>query len=92
MRQAEDGTVLRALLLAALLAGLAAPALRAEPESDKALAQRVMRALEKEDRMQAATLWGTALTQDERQRASRAAYRVNGVKKVDNRLAIAGGS
>jgi len=94
----------RTVLAIALL--LACAGVAADPvviDADKELAKRVMRALEKEDRMQAAaidvtakngvvTLWGTALSPDERQRASRAAYRVIGVKKVENRLAIASGT
>jgi osmotically-inducible protein OsmY len=93
---------MRHALLAAVLA-LASAGAVADPAQDAELAKRVTRALEKEDRMQAAaidvtakdgvvTLWGTALTPDERQRASRVAYRIVGVKKVENRLAIAGGS
>lgn len=72
-------------------------------DPNAALAARVKRALEEESRIQAAaidvtaaggtvTLWGTAATNDERLRASRAAQRVAGVKWVDNRLAIASGS
>ena len=77
----------------------------AEPKRDpnRELANRVMRALEGENRIQAAaidvtasggivTLWGTAASQDERQRASRVAYRVIGVTAVENKLAIASGS
>jgi hyperosmotically inducible periplasmic protein len=77
----------------------------AEPKRDpnRELANRVMRALEEENKIQAAaidvtasggivTLWGTAASQDERQRASRVAYRVIGVTAVENRLAIASGS
>ena len=77
----------------------------AEPKRDpnRELANRVMRALEGENKIQAAaidvtasggivTLWGTAASQDERQRASRVAYRVIGVTAVENRLAIASGS
>jgi hypothetical protein len=83
----------------------AAPAPEAEPKADpnRELAKRVMRALEDEGKIQAAaidvtarggviTLWGTAATQDEKQRASRVAYRVIGVTSVENKLAIASGS
>jgi hypothetical protein len=80
-------------------------AISPEPRADpnKELAKRVMRALEDEGKIHAAaidvtaahgvvTLWGTAATQDERQRASRVAYRVIGVTAVENKLAIASGS
>jgi hyperosmotically inducible periplasmic protein len=75
----------------------------AKPDPNKELAKRVLRALEGEQRIHAAaidvtahggivTLWGTAATADERQRASRVAYRVIGVTAVENKLAIASGS
>jgi hyperosmotically inducible protein len=75
----------------------------AKPDPNKELAKRVQRALEGESHIHAAaidvtahggivTLWGTAATTDERQRASRVAYRVIGVTAVENRLAIASGS
>ncbi|HWA39348.1 MAG TPA: BON domain-containing protein [Burkholderiales bacterium] len=75
----------------------------AKPDPNKELAKRVQRALEEENRIHAAaidvtahggivTLWGTAATPDERQRASRVAYRVIGVTAVENKLAIASGS
>jgi osmotically-inducible protein OsmY len=91
----------RIVLATALLLACAGAAADPMLDADKELARRVMRALEKEDRMQAAaidvtakkgvvTLWGTAASQDERQRATRAAYRVIGVKKVENNLAITG--
>lgn len=75
----------------------------AKPDPNKELAKRVLRALEGENRIHAAaidvtahggivTLWGTAATADERQRASRVAYRVIGVTAVENKLAIASGS
>lgn len=83
----------------------AATATPAEPKADpnRELAKRVMRALEGEGKIHAAaidvtasggivTLWGTAATPDERQRASRVAYRVIGVTAVENKLAIASGS
>jgi hyperosmotically inducible protein len=74
-----------------------------KPDPNKELAKRVQRALEGENHIHAAaidvtahggivTLWGTAATADERQRASRVAYRVIGVTAVENRLAIASGS
>jgi hypothetical protein len=74
-----------------------------KPDANKELARRVHRALESEHRIHAAaidvtakggvvTLWGTAASPDERQRASRVAYRVNGVTAVQNNLAIASGS
>ena len=73
------------------------------PDPNRELARRVMRALEDEGKIHAAaidvtasagvvTLWGTAATPDERQRASRVAYRVIGVTAVENKLAIASGS
>jgi hypothetical protein len=84
----------------------AAPA--ATPEAPKAdpnkeLASRVKRALEDEAKIQAAgidvtasggtvTLWGTTASSDERIRAGRAAYRVQGVTTVDNKLAVVKGS
>jgi hypothetical protein len=78
-----------------------APEPKADPNKD--LAKRVMRALEDEGKIHAAaidvtasggvvTLWGTAATPDEKQRASRVAYRVIGVTAVQNKLAIASGS
>lgn len=83
-------------------ASAAAPP-EAKPDPNKELAKRVLRALEGEHRIHAAaidvtahggivTLWGTAATADERQRASRVAYRVIGVTAVENKLAIASGS
>lgn len=81
----------------------AEPAPEPKPDPNKELAKRVMRALEDEGKIHAAaidvtasggvvTLWGTAGSQDERQRASRVAYRVIGVTAVENKLAIASGS
>lgn len=82
----------------------AAPAAQApKPDPDKELAQRVKRALEGEEKIQAAaidvtasggtvTLWGTAASADERTRASRIAYRVQGVTTVENKLAVVKGS
>ena len=80
----------------------AAPAAVKE-DPNQALAERVKRALEDESRIQAAaidvtassgtvTLWGTAASDDERARATRVAARIQGVKWVDNKLAIASGS
>jgi hypothetical protein len=86
----------------------AAPAPAPAPQEEKAdpnkeLAKRVKRALEGESKIQAAaidvtaadgkvTLWGTAATADERNRATRAAYRVQGVTGVENKLAVVKGS
>jgi hypothetical protein len=75
----------------------------AKPNPDKELAGRVKQALEEEAKIQAAgidvtasggivTLWGTTTSADERIRASRAAYRVQGVTTVDNKLAVVKGS
>ncbi len=75
----------------------------APADPNRALAERVKRALEDEARIQAAaidvtaasgtvTLWGTAASDDERLRATRVAARIKGVKWVNNRLAIASGS
>ena len=72
-------------------------------DANRSLAARVKRALEDEERIQAAaidvtasggtvTLWGTAATDDERARATRVAQRITGVKWVNNKLAIASGS
>lgn len=77
-----------------------------EEESDPArsLAAKVKRALEADKDVHAAaidvtvtpggvvTLWGTADSEDERLLAARIAYRIAGVNKVLNRLAIARGS
>ena len=74
-----------------------------KPDPNKELAQKVKRALEQDARIQAGgidvtakegtvTLWGTAATQSERNRASAAAAKVDGVKTVDNRLAVVKGS
>lgn len=81
-----------------------APAPEAEkPDPNKELAQRVKRSLESESHIQAAaidvtaasgkvTLWGTAASLDEKNRATRAAYRVQGVTDVENKLAVVKGS
>ena len=74
-----------------------------KPDPNKVLAQRVKRALEDEAKIQAAgidvtasdgavTLWGTAATEAERRRAAQAAAKVEGVKSVDNRIAVVKGS
>lgn len=76
-----------------------------EPRIDpnKELAERVKRALEGEAKIQAAgidvtatdgtvTLWGTAATAAERERAARAAGKVDGVKSVQNKIAVVKGS
>ena len=82
------------------------PAPKAEepkPDPDKDLAAKVKRALEQDAKIQAAgidvtaksgavTLWGTAATQSERNRAGAAAKKVDGVTAVDNRLAVVKGS
>ena len=74
-----------------------------KPDPDKALAQRVKRALESEAKVEATgidvtasagavTLWGTAATDAERRRAAQIAAKVEGVKSVDNRIAVVKGS
>src|SRR3954467_4996157 len=73
------------------------------PDPNKELAARVKRALEGEAKIQAAgidvtasdgkvTLWGTAATAGERTRAARAAGKVDGVKSVENKIAVVKGS
>jgi hyperosmotically inducible periplasmic protein len=75
------------------------------PEADpnKALAARVKHALEEEAKIQAAaidvtaaggvvTLWGTAATSEERTRAAGVASKVEGVKSVENKIAVVRGS
>mgnify|MGYP001286467029 CR=1 FL=1 len=75
------------------------------PKADpnKVLALRVKRALEEDAKIQAAgidvtasdgavTLWGTAATEAEKRRAAQAAAKVEGVKSVDNRIAVVKGS
>jgi osmotically-inducible protein OsmY len=75
----------------------------ARPAANRLLAERVKRALEGEAKIRAAaidvtahggivTLRGTADSDDERIRAARVAYRVQGVNAVHNRLAIVRGS
>lgn len=74
-----------------------------KPDPNKELAARVKHALENEAKIQAAgidvtsndgtvTLWGTATSDDERARAARVAGKVEGVKSVDNKLAVVRGS
>jgi hypothetical protein len=74
-----------------------------KPDPNKELAQRVKQALEGEAKIQAAaidvtakdgriTLWGTAATAAERNRAGRVAGKVEGVSSVDNQLKIVKGS
>lgn len=74
-----------------------------KPDPNKELAARVKRALQDDNRIQAqqidvsaqsgvVTLWGTAATASERNRAGAAAAKVAGVKTVENKLAIVKGS
>ena len=74
-----------------------------KPDPNKELADRVKRVLQDDAKIQAAgidvtaqngtvTLWGTAATQSERNRAGAAAAKVQGVNSVDNRLAVVKGS
>ena len=76
-----------------------------EPKADpnKELAQKVKRALEGAAKVQGAaidvtaadgkvTLWGTAASADERTRAAQAAAKVDGVKSVENKIAVVKGS
>jgi hyperosmotically inducible periplasmic protein len=74
-----------------------------KPDPNKQLAQRVKQALEGEAKVQAAaidvtaaegrvTLWGTATTAGERNRAGQVASKVDGVKSVDNQLKVVKGS
>lgn len=74
-----------------------------KPDPNKELADRVKRALEGEAKIQAAgidvtandgtvTLWGTTTTAAEKNRAAQAASKVEGVKAVENKLAIVKGS
>jgi hyperosmotically inducible periplasmic protein len=74
-----------------------------EPDPNKELAERVKQALEGQAKIQAAgidvtatdgavTLWGTAATAAERGRAARAAAKVDGVKTVQNKIAVVKGS
>jgi hypothetical protein len=74
-----------------------------KPDPNKDLAQKVKRALEQDAKIQAAgidvsanngavTLWGTAATAGERNRAASAASKVEGVKTVENKIAVVKGS
>ena len=74
---------------------------KADPNAE--LAQRVKQALESEAKIQAAaidvtaaegnvTLWGTAGTDGERSRAAQVAGKVQGVKAVENKIAVVRGS
>jgi hypothetical protein len=74
-----------------------------KPDPNKELASRVKQALEGEAKIQAAaidvtakdgrvTLWGTAATAAERNRAGQIAAKVEGVSSVDNQLKIVKGS
>ena len=73
------------------------------PDPNRELAAKVKRALEDEAKIQAAgidvtakegvvTLWGTTTSDAERSRAGRVAAKVEGVKSVDNKLAVVRGS
>ena len=82
------------------------PAPKAEepkPDPNKELAARVKRALQDDNRLQAqqidvtanngaVTLWGTAATQSDRNRAGATAAKVDGVQSVENKLAVVKGS
>jgi type IV pilus biogenesis protein CpaD/CtpE len=84
----------------------AAPEPKAEepkPDPNKELAQKVKRALEQDGKIQAqaidvtanngtVSLWGTAATASERTRAGAAAAKVDGVKTVENKIALVKGS
>jgi|SRR5687767_9796333 hypothetical protein len=81
----------------------AAAAEAPKPDPNAELAARVKRALEGEGKVQAAaidvtaaegkvTLWGTASTDGERARAAQVAGAVEGVKSVENRIAVVRGS
>ena len=74
-----------------------------KPDPNKELAQRVKQALEGEAKIQAAaidvtakegrvTLWGTAATAAERNRAAQVASKVEGVSGVDNQIKVVKGS
>ena len=74
-----------------------------KPDPNKELASKVKRALEGEAKIQAQaidvtasdgkiTLWGTAATDAERARAAKTAAAVEGVKSVENKLAVVKGS
>jgi len=74
-----------------------------KPDPNKELASRVKRALENDGKVQAAaidvtakegrvSLWGTAATAGERNRAGQVAGKVDGVASVDNQIKIVKGS
>ena len=74
-----------------------------KPDPNKELAQKVKQALEGEAKIQAAaidvtakdgrvTLWGTAASAAERNRAAQVAAKVEGVSSVDNQLKVVKGS
>jgi hypothetical protein len=74
-----------------------------KPDPNKELAQRVKQALEGDAKVQAAaidvtakdgrvSLWGTAATAGERNRAGQIAAKVEGVASVDNQIKIVKGS
>jgi hypothetical protein len=74
-----------------------------KPDPNKELAQRVKSALENDGKIQAAaidvtakegrvSLWGTAATAGERNRAGQIASKVDGVASVDNQIKIVKGS
>jgi hyperosmotically inducible protein len=74
-----------------------------KPDPNKELARKVKQALEGEAKIQAAaidvtansgkvTLWGTAATAGERNRAGQIAAKVDGVTGVDNQLKVVKGS
>ena len=74
-----------------------------KPDPNKELAQRVKQALEGDGKVQVAaiditakegrvTLWGTAATAGERNRAAQIASKVDGVSSVDNQIKVVKGS
>jgi hypothetical protein len=74
-----------------------------KPDPNKELAQRVKQALEGDRKVQAAaidvtakdgrvSLWGTAATASERNRAGQIASKVEGVASVDNQIKVVKGS
>lgn len=74
-----------------------------KPDPDKELAQRVKQALESDGKVQGAaidvtakegrvSLWGTASTAGERNRAAEIAAKVQGVAGVDNQIKVVKGS
>ena len=74
-----------------------------KPDPNKELAARVKRALEGEAKIQAAaidvtaadgkvTLWGTAANAAERKRAESVAFKVIGVRSVENEIKVVKGS